>query len=307
MDGEPILQHRYGSVAIELARRLLTLREGDRIEAVGRLANEFETGRGTIQSALKLLTEEGALQIESLGKRGSFIKSMDRSMLLEIAELTAIIGTMPVAYSAHFQGLATGLNQTFLPSGIPLLLAQLRGSKNRLHFLRSGRCDFAIISKLTWQEVQHEDEYHLLLSFGPGTNLGDHVLLTADHNVERIIDGMRVGIDSSSYDHYRLTMEEFKGHSVQFVEMSYGQSLQKLLAGDIDATVWDAGLNRPPSSLKMRPLSNRTKATGTNTEAVLIVRKDCGALQDLILQLIDTQLVIEMQRQVIERKITPMF
>ncbi|AXF54985.1 hypothetical protein DT065_02445 [Salicibibacter kimchii] len=70
------------------------------------------------------------------------------------------------------------------------------------------------------------------------------------------------------------------------------------------ATVWDAGLNRPPSSLKIMPLSNQTDA---NTEAVLIVRKDCDSLQDLILQLIDPQQVIETQRRVIEREITPMF
>ncbi|WP_237220102.1 YhfZ family protein [Salicibibacter kimchii] len=52
------------------------------------------------------------------------------------------------------------------------------------------------------------------------------------------------------------------------------------------------------------PLSNQTDA---NTEAVLIVRKDCDSLQDLILQLIDPQQVIETQRRVIEREITPMF
>jgi len=304
------LHHRYGTIAVDLARRLLTLSEGDRMDSIGKLAAEFSTGRGTIQSALKLLVDEGALQVESLGKRGSFIKRLDQSVLLEKAELTAIIGAMPVAYSTHFQGLATGLNQTFQQSDIPLILAMLRGSKNRVHFLKSGRCDFIIISRLTWEGIQQDEALRLLFAFGPGSNIEGHVLIMAENNDEdEITDGMRVGIDSSSNDHMRLTLQECEGKSVQFVEMSYGQSLQKLLAGEIDATVWDAGagLHRPPSSLKVLPLIHSNGELDANTEAVLVVRSDSGGLQDLISQIIDPQKVVDTQRKVIAREIQPIF
>ncbi|TFJ94259.1 GntR family transcriptional regulator YhfZ [Lentibacillus salicampi] len=304
------MHHRYGTVAIDLARRLLTLSEGDRMDPIGKLATEFGTGRGTIQSAFKLLADDGALQLESLGKRGSFIKKLDRSILLEKAELTAIIGAMPVAYSTHFQGLATGLNQTFLESDIPLILAMLRGSKNRIHFLKSGRCDFIITSRLTWEGIQQDKALRLLFTFGPGSNIENQVLIMAENNDEKeITDGMRVGIDSSSNDHMRLTLQECEGKSVQLVEMSYGQSLQKLLAGEIDATVWDAGagFHRPPPSLKVLPLTRRNVESDANTEAVLIVRSDSGALQDLISQLIDPQEVIAMQRKVIAHEVPPIF
>ncbi|WP_373893581.1 GntR family transcriptional regulator YhfZ [Virgibacillus natechei] len=304
------MRHRYGTVAADLARRLLTLHEGDRMDSIGKLAAEFGTGRGTIQSALKLLADEGALQMESLGKRGSFIKRMDRSILLEKAELTAIIGAMPVAYSTHFQGLATGLNQTFQQSDIPLILAMLSGSKNRIHFLKSGRCDFIIISRLTWEEIQQDKSLHLLFEFGPGSNIENHVLIMSDNNEEKeITDGMRVGVDPTSNDHLRLTLQECEGKSVQFVGMSYGQALQKLMAGEIDATVWDAGagLHRPPSSLRVVPLIRSNMESDANTEAVLIVRSDDEALQDLISQLIDPIVVADTQRRLIAGEIQPIF
>lgn len=299
--------HRYGSIATHLARRLLAMQEGDRLDSIGKLAEEFGTGRGTIQSALKILLNKGALEIEGFGKRGSFIKTINRSILLQQAELPAIIGAMPITYSLLQQGLATGLTYVFQQAEIPLLLAQLRGAKNRLHFLRTGRCDFAVISKLTWGEIKPDGEFQLLLEFGPGSNVGDHVLLMANPEAKGILDGMKVGVDSSSIDHLRLTLAECEGKSVQFIEMSYGQSFEKLRSHEIDATIWDAGLKLPPTSLHIAPLSQQSKKTDTNTEACLVVRADSESLAPLIVQLIDPQTVVAIQRRVVAREMTPYF
>lgn len=303
------MHHRYGTVAVDLARRILTLREGDRMDSINKLADEFGTGRGTIQSALKLLANEGALEIEGQGIHGTFIKKMNRTLLLKKAKLTAIIGAMPVAYSTHFQGLATGLNLNFEQSDTPLILAMLRGSHNRIHFLESGRCDFIIISRLTWEEIKHDEAFQLLFEFGPGSNIKDHVLILRDHDQTEISDGMRVGIDPSSNDHFQLTLQECEGKSVQFVEISYGQSLKKLTEGEIDATVWDSGsgIHHPPSSLNVVPLAQQSEDAEANTEAVLIMRSEDKALQELISKLIDPQFVIETQQKVIAHEIQPTF
>lgn len=297
--------HRYGTVATDLARRLLILKEGDRLDPISSLAEEFGTGRGTIQTALKLLINEGAIEIEGLGKRGSFIKKLNRPILLEKADLSAVIGAIPVAYSLLNQGLATGLTYAYQQAEIPLVLAQIRGAKNRLHFLRTGRCDFAIISKLTWEEIKQEGEFDLILEFGPGSNVGDHVLLMPEHHAGEITDGMKVGVDSSSVDHLRLTLEECEGKSVQLVEISYGQSIEKLLSGEIDVTIWDAGFTPPPPHLKMVPLKNRKTKTNANTEAGLVVRADSGSLKNLIQQLIDPNIVVRTQRRVVSHEISP--
>src|SRR5699024_4028560 len=161
---------------VSLARRILTLEVGDKMESIGSLSQEFNTGRGTIQSALKLLVDEGALQIEGQGKRGSFIKSLNRPILLEKAKLTAIIGAMPIAYSTHFRAHATGHKHACQRSDTPLVLAILSGSEYRMHFLKSDRCDFIITSNLTEAKYQHDESLQHLFEFGRTSKIKDPVL-----------------------------------------------------------------------------------------------------------------------------------
>jgi DNA-binding transcriptional ArsR family regulator len=303
------LLHRYGSVAEALALRLLALREGERLEPVHQLAARFGTGRGTVQSALKILTDEGAVALKSHGNRGSFIQQMDRAKLLAKAGISPLIGIMPVAYSLRFQGLATGLKRAFDQAGLPLVLALVRGGKNRIHFLRTGRCDFAVVSRLAWQEEERQGGLRLVHAFGPGSNVGDHVLLLSSARASAeagIADGMRVGVDPSSHDHMRLTLAECHGKAVHLVEISYAEALPRLLAGDIDAAVWDAEVPIPPGlALVIVPRRERDPAGDPDTEAVLITRAEAGPLGDLLSSGIDPQAVVTVQRRVLAGKEMP--
>lgn len=305
--GEAALLHRYGSVAADLARRLLALQVGDRIDSIAQLAAEFGTGRGTVQSALQVLIQEGAVLLESRGKLGSFVLALDNQRLLERAGLSPIIGVMPIAYSLRFQGLATGMTRAFEQTALPLVLAQLRGARNRLHFLRTGRCDFAIVSRLTWQEEETAGDLRLALPFGPGSNVGDHVLLFANEAADRVQDGMRVGVDPSSHDHVRLALEECQGRSVTLVEISYVQAVPKLLSGEIDVTVWDTGVPLPSAELTIRPRQGRRSEDDPNTEAVLIVRAEDAPLGALLCSRINPQFVTAVQRRVTAGEERPAF
>lgn len=294
--------HRYGSVAEALALRILALREGERLEAVHQLAARFGTGRGTVQSALKLLTDEGAVALESHGNRGSFVTHMDRTKLLALAGISPLIGVMPVAYSPRFQGLATGLTRTFEMAGLPLVLALLRGALHRIHFLRTGRCDFAVVSRLAYQQEEERGDLRLVQSFGPGSNVGDHVLVLAAGaaNAEGIVDGMRVGVDPSSHDHMRLTMAECQGKAVQLVEISYAEAVPRLMSGAIDAAVWDADMPLPSGlPLVTVPRRRRDPAGDLDTEAVLVTRAESQELGDLIASVIDPAQVIAVQKRVL--------
>lgn len=300
--------HRYGSVAAELARRLLALQPGDRLASVAQLAAEFGTGHGTIQSALKLLIDDGAVQLERRGALGSFIAHLDRERLLALAELPTVIGAMPVAYSLRFQGLATGLTRAFAQAEVPLVLAQVRGGRNRIHLLRTGRCDFAIISRLAWEQEAAAGDLQLVLSFGPGSNVGDHVLLIAAGGpAQGIRDGMRVGVDPSSHDHLRLTLAECQGKAVQLVEISYAQTIAKLLAREIDAALWDAGVPVAYPGLVTLPRQHREADDTADTEAVLVVRAADAGLGALIGRRIDPGLVTEVQQRVVAGAEVPLF
>lgn len=306
--------HRYGSVAESLALRLLGLREGERLAPVHQLAAEFGTGRGTVQSALKLLVDGGAVVLETQGIKGSFIKQVDRERLLTAAGIFPLIGAMPVAYSTRFQGLAAGLTRAFEGGGLPLVLAQVRGGRNRIHFLRTGRCDFAVISRLAWQQEEPAGDLHLVHSFGSGSNVSDHVLLLArpaargrpaPQGIER---GMRVGIDRSSHDHVRLTLAECEGKTVTLVDISYAQALPRLLAREIDAAVWDTEVPLPAAlPLVVVPRERRAPGGDADTEAVMIARTEAGALGALLGGAIDPAVVSAVQQRVLSGEEIPVF
>ncbi|MGE5673310.1 MAG: GntR family transcriptional regulator YhfZ [Mycobacterium leprae] len=300
------MMHRYGSVAADLALRLLAMAPGDRLDSVGNLAAAFGTGRGTVQSALQLLQREEAVVLESRGSLGSFVTRLDQQKLLTLAGLIPLIGVMPVPYSLRFQGLATGLNRAFARADLPLVLAHLRGAKNRLHFLRTGRCDFAVISRLAWEEEQAQGDLRQVAAFGPGSNVGNHVLLLTAGAREGIADGMRVGVDASSHDHLRLTMQECQGKQVELVPISYAEAMPRLLAGEIEAALWDAGVPLPPGS----PLviqSRQQSLPSDDTEAVLVTRLEPPTLGNLIAARLDAALVREVQERVAAGLETPTF
>ncbi|MFB4212384.1 YhfZ family protein [Shouchella sp. JSM 1781072] len=289
---------RYGSVSVSLARRILSLQEGDRLDPVGKLADEFKTGRGTIQAALKLLIDEQAIEIEALGKRGSFLKKINRDKLLELGELNSIIGVMPTVHSLVHHGLSLGLQKTFDRASIPLILAQLRGAKNRLHFLRTGRCDFAVISKLSWEEEVEKGDLQLVFEFGAGSNVTNHALLMRQ-DVHGIENGMKFGVDPSSYDLYNLSVRECEGKEVEFVDISAEEAVTMVKEGIVDVTVISEAIQRPPLGFKIIPLQNHTDEQATNTEAVLLVNKGERSIADVILTTIDPNQVTSIQKQII--------
>lgn len=298
--------HRYGSVAVELARRLAAHRVGDRLASVGELAAEFGTGRGTVQAAIKLLTDEGAVELERRGSLGSFVAKLDYPKLMALAGLETVIGVMPVAYSLHFAGLATGLTRIFAGAGVPLVLAQVRGGKSRIQLLRSGRCDFAIASRMAWEAEAAAGDLQLVLSFGPGTSVGEHVLLVRE-DAEGIADGMRIGVDPASHDHMRLALDECRGKAVEMVEISYAQAMSLLLSGQIDATVWDGGAPLLAPGLKRLPLRSQAAREAADTEAVLLTRARDASLAAILRARIRPEAVVAIQRRVLAGEELPSF
>ena len=92
------LMSKNGAVAVLLAREFISLGPSDRISTIGDYAKQYETGRGTVQAALKLLQAEGAVSLESRGHLGTFISAIDYQKLWR-GGLGTIRGVMPLPYS----------------------------------------------------------------------------------------------------------------------------------------------------------------------------------------------------------------
>lgn len=286
------LYTKNGLAARSIARRLLSMAVGEQIPRVSDFASELSLGRGTVQGALRLLEEVGAIQLESRGHLGTYLVNRDVSLLWKVAGITQLMGVMPLPYSRKYEGLATGLVEAFSEIAVPFNLAFMRGSEHRLDALKNGRYDFAVTSRMVGELARKQMEgFHIAKRLGPSSFVSGHEIFFADRDEVAIRDGMRVGIDYSSPDQYMLTSYECRLLRVEFVEMNYMQLLDMLKEGVIDAAVWNKDELRYAEYLGRAPFQTEhaRHLSRAVSEAVLIVDGERPEVEQRIADLsIDT-------------------
>src|SRR5699024_519462 len=252
------LMSKNGHVAMLLARELITYDVGDRIRTIEEYTNKFDTGRGTIQAALKFLQDEGAIGLDRRGRLGTFIARLEYKTLWAISDFGVIMGVMPLPYSKRYEGLATGLYKSFEKANIPFSLAFMRGAGKRLEALDLKKYDFVITSKLAANyEMKDYSNIEIIYEFGEKSYVGNHKIIFKNNTAQEIENGMRIGIDSFSPDQYLLTKYECEGKEVEYVETFYNQFIRKLENNEIDAAIWNEDEIREKSlGLNIEPLRN---------------------------------------------------
>lgn len=302
MSMQKILYSKNGLSTKKLANLLLAYKEGDRIPTVTELNNEIQLARGTVQNALALLQQSGAVELEAHGKSGTFLKNRDVKKLMEISGITNILGVMPLPYSKRYEGLATGLVAN-VENGydIPISLAFMRGSKNRVSLVLCDRYDFAVISRFAAERmIESGLPIKTVKGFGIHSYLSSHVMVFHDPDCKEVHDGMRVGVDQSSVDQKKITEWACEGKDVEFVNIEYTQILQKVSNGEVDAALWN--MDEIQEKLYNTPYKVVDFEESKDTEAVIVVRKDRKEMVALIDSLIDENLVLANQKLVIEGK-----
>lgn len=123
-------------------------------------------------------------------------------------------------------------------------------------------------------------------------------------NIREIQDGMKVGIDSASIDQKELTQFVCQGKNVEFIEIEYSRIIERVISGDIDATVMNIDeANDKHVKIHTKSIQQVNK---DNTEAVLVVARE-NEISTLIKELVDVETVLNIQRLVLEEKITPSY
>lgn len=297
-----------GAATIRLAQELVALDQGHRIDTVANYADKFDLGRGTIQAAMKYLEDEGAIHLEPRGHLGTFATFLDYRRLWVQAGGKPVTGVMPLPYSKRYEGFATGLYCVFGSAAISFNMAYVRGSSSRLSALRQGKYDFAVTSRLAAERGGTDLE--IVLDFGKGSYVSGHHILFAPGGDREVRAKMRVGLDESSVDHSVLTMAECAGKAVQYEKLPYSQIIKSLLAGKIDAAVWnvDEVLDRgyqiphcPLTSEEARELDQ------SDTVAVIVIRDGDAPSRNLLRSVIDAGKVLKIQQLVLEDKLLPSY
>lgn len=308
MDNLENLFTKKGILLQKVSEELLFIEVNERLPKIGDFAAKFHVGRGTVQTVLKKLEDENCIKLEARGHLGTFLRYKNISDLLRFSGANQITGVMPLPYSKKYEGLATGITSQFEQLGISLNIAFMRGSKPRLHGVKDGRYDFALVSKFSAIEEMKKDRLlKIALEFGAKTYVSEHAVIFSDPDKKQITDGMKVGIDSFSTDQQILTNAEVQGLDIEYLEFNYMHLLQHLKAQTVDAMIWNVD-EIDPTAYNIQSLTTplALQFEKQMNEAVCVIHSE-NRKMEYILQLLSLTRIVETQTQVVNGDLIPKY
>lgn len=224
----------------------------------------YGVSAGTMQRALALLADRGALEVVSRGHLGRVIRSLDLAQCWQAAGLDPVRLALPPSGPPEADVLADQLAEGLTASGIPHTVKHLPGGAARLAAVRSGAHDLTVVSAGILAHSAHSwpagDATALLRQFPAGTYYapGRLVVVRLTHDARDA--GLRVAIDENSPDHAALTRTAFPrsaGHA--YVPTTFTGVPRAVLTGDVDAGVWHIARSVVPprlAGLRLDPLTD---------------------------------------------------
>lgn len=301
---------KQGLILQKLAEELLFIELDERLPKVSDFSEQFEVGRGTIQTALKILENDNCIKLEPRGHLGTFLRDKSIPDLIKYSGSNQIQGVMPLPYSKKYEGLATGFTSELEDLGLTLNIAFMRGSKPRIDGVKEGRYDFALLSKCSALEELDGDKsssLNIAAEFGEKTYVSGHAIIFANPEHKKLENGMKIGIDSFSNDQKKLTLAEAEGLEIDYLELNYMHLIQHLKARTIDATIWNMD-EIDSESFNIQPLSSKGARAYEKkmNEAVCVIKKQNRKMA-YILNLLNTKKIVEIQGKVIKGDIIPKY
>lgn len=290
-----------------LAKRLLGVPRGARIPSTATLAASAGVGFGTVQSALRGLSDLGAITLTTHGHQGSRLVERDIVALWSACDRGAVAAVLPPPQSPEFSGLATALTLAFEGAGVPLHLTFRQGARTRMALLDEDRVDFTVVSASTAEALEGGAFACSELPEFSYYRRGSVVVITAVGR-EPDPEGL-VATDPASYDHGLLTRAEFP--DAQLVEAPYGRIPELVARGDADAAVWHTTSSSSLSTatgLGLHGLRHPSPADhGSMSRAALAWRADEPGMAALLDHLLDPATLALVQRDVSEGRLEPRF
>ena len=304
------LMSKNGQVVVGIGTEFLSYREGQRLPTVSQYVEKYGVARGTVQSALRYLSDSGAVVLEARGHLGTYVAGIDYQKLWAISGYGSILGLMPLPYTKRYEGMATGLYECFRDTEIPFNLAYMRGAKHRLEMLEKGVYHFAIVSKLAVEDMAGKNKkFKIIHEFSEESYVTSHGILLRK-GLKELQSGMKIALDESSPDQSLLTQKECQEMEVTYVRMSYNQILSQLEAGEVDAAIWNLDeLQEKNISAHLIPLQNEQakELDRAGTKAVIVVDFSNRHIGEIMAKLMDFSRIEGIQKMVVEHKKIPMY
>ncbi|WP_329569908.1 GntR family transcriptional regulator YhfZ [Streptomyces sp. NBC_01361] len=302
---------RNGLAARQLAVLLLNHEPDTRLPRIRDFAEELGCGNGTVQAALRLLEESGAIETAARGHLGTFLVRSERSILWRLSGLGTLLAAMPLPYSRRYEGLATGLRAAFEEAGTPFAITFMRGAGARATALLEGKVDLVVLSRFAADRLIEEHPVELVADLGPATYVGAHGLLLRE-GASLDAPGLRVAVDHTSEDQRMLAERAFAGRTdIEWVESSYMQ-LRDLFAQNLaDATVWnlDEVQGRIGMGGEVLPLGDEVTRDLSlrNSSAAIIGRTEGAKALSAVRNAVDLSTVTSLQAEVLRGERVPSY
>ena len=241
----------------------LSKRVGDTLARTDDVRQSFGVGVGTVQRALDLLAERGALQTTSRGHLGRRIEAIDVGQCWQAAGLAPVRIVLSPPGSVEVTALEVTLSGELVRLGVPSTVHHLAGGNPRLEQLREGQADLTVVSAGTFDGlVEGWDSPASVVSrqLEPGTYYAPERLLVLTAAQAGPTDELRrIAIDRESFDHEALTLAQFPpapGRS--YLQVPFPEVPAHVLAGVVDAGIWRITTLAVPvelTGLHTRPMS----------------------------------------------------
>ena len=264
------LLNKNALAVMKLSAALGRFRRGDRLPRVSDLAREIQLSVGTTQYGLNFLRERDALSVTAKGHMGTFIDTLNYEKLLKFSGSTVRACVMPLPYSLRYEGLATAFSKLGNRGG-KFYLAFMNGSVRRIKALTEGRYNCALVSRMAAEEaIERGMAINIAVTYGPRSFLETHVLVHRTKTPGRI---KTIGLDSESLDQAMLSKSFLASHPhVNVVNLPYTHIIRRLLAGEVDATLWNLDYIKEHHPQLQFSRLDLPSIEPSMTEAALVVR-----------------------------------
>ena len=303
-----ISQYKKGWLATSIiAQELIGAQTGDRIPTIQEYVTMVNASRGVVQNALQVLQDKGAVALEKLGKRGTFIKAINEVVLFQLAGIHFITGTMPPPGTKSFSGLASGISLCMHNCPVPLNFAYMMGAGNRVDALKRGAFDFVIASKSA--AIQHataDPELEIVTTLSNCTYANPYVFCSWGEDIVKPQEGMTIASDTKSTDQFRLTQQLLaETKNVKFIKSAFHTSRALFLEHKIDCLVYPKDETLYANGAWFHPLE-AAKDNDLCIPAVLALRNN-HAIKRILLMYLENDKIACIQKQVINQEIEPQF
>jgi hypothetical protein len=267
----------------------------------------FGLGAGTLQRALDVLRDRGALTVTSRGHLGRVVESIDVGQCWQAAGLAAVRLLLPPSGPIEIEVLDSRLAEELTRLGIPHTVKHLPGGARRLEAIRAGDHDLAIVSAGTFDSIKgtidgSEASGLLARRLKAGTYYAPGRLVVVRRATANEQSPLRVAIDRNSPDHVALTLGEF-GHrdDVALVDAPFPSVPAWVLRNRVDIGIWHEARSVIPldlAGLSTRPLTS--DARDVVSGAVLAVSPQRPELRSVLADFNLDDLLEEQRRALAE-------